>query len=306
MKIVLKIAGTYLIAGLFWILLSDEIVLWFYGHDVLNTKSVQTIKGTLFVIITALLLYVLLKRHYNTLNRKINQLEVLNKQLEQSNKELEQFAYVASHDLQEPLRMVSSFLSQLESKYRDKLDQKAHQYIYFAVDGATRMRQIILDLLEYSRIGQDNIKKETLSINEIIQEFCETHKKEIERKNAHFIFNNLPKINSYRTSIVQIFHNLLENALKYSRENTPPEIRIHAEDLGDYWQFSITDNGIGIPEKSHDEIFTIFKRLHDRESYSGTGLGLAITKKNIEKLNGKIWVTSIPNQGTTFYFTLKK
>lgn len=306
MKIALKIAGTYLIAGLFWILLSDEIVLWFYGHDVLNIKSVQTIKGILFVIITALLLYVLLKRHYNTLNRKINQLEELNKQLEHSNKELEQFAYVASHDLQEPLRMVSSFLSQLETKYRDKLDQKAHQYIHFAVDGANRMRQIILDLLEYSRIGQENIKKEILDLNALVREFCETHKKEIARKNAQFIYNDLPKINSYRTSVVQIFHNLLENALKYSRENTPPEIRIDAEDLGDYWEFSIADNGIGIPEKSFDEIFVIFRRLHDRESYSGTGLGLAITKKNIEKLNGKIRVTSIPNRGTTFYFTLKK
>src|SRR5690606_22952692 len=210
----------------------DEIVLWFYGHDVLNTKSVQTIKGTLFVIITALLLFVLLKRHYNTLNRKINQLEELNKKLELSNKELEQFAYVASHDLQEPLRMVSSFLSQLENKYRDKLDQKAHQYIYFAVDGANRMRQIILDLLEYSRIGQDNIKKEKLSIREIINEFCETHKNDITTQNARFIYNNLPEIVSYKTSITQVFHNLLDNALKYRREGVSPEITIQAEDLG--------------------------------------------------------------------------
>src|SRR5690606_18188906 len=175
----------------------DEIVLWFYGHDVLNTKSVQTIKGTLFVIITALLLFVLLKRHYNTLNRKINQLEELNKKLELSNKELEQFAYVASHDLQEPLRMVSSFLSQLENKYRDKLDQKAHQYIYFAVDGAQRMRQIILDLLEYSRIGQSNIKMETIAVQDIVNEFCEIHKNEMETKKATFIYNDLPEIRSY-------------------------------------------------------------------------------------------------------------
>lgn len=306
MKTAFRITITYLVVGLIWILLSDALVLWFFGNDVLQLKAVQTMKGILFVLVTATILLILLSKYYKKLDRKINQLEDLNNQLQHSNKELEQFAYVASHDLQEPLRMVSSFLSQLENKYRDQLDQKAQQYIYFAVDGANRMRQIILDLLEYSRIGQANIKKEILAVQDIVSEFCEIHKNEIETKKATFIYNDLPEINSYRTSVTQIFNNLLDNALKYCKEDTPLVVTINAEDKHDYWQFSITDNGIGIPERSFEEIFVIFRRLHGREKYIGTGIGLSIVKKNIEKLNGSIWVTSSPELGTTFYFTLKK
>tara|TARA_R110000850_G_scaffold109303_1_gene222108 strand:+ start:5672 stop:6592 length:921 start_codon:yes stop_codon:yes gene_type:complete len=306
MKTALKITGIYFIVGLLWILVSDEMVLWFVGDDVLNIKAVQTLKGIFFVTVTAAILFLLLKNYYRKLDKKIIQLEDLNKQLQQSNQELEQFAYVASHDLQEPLRMVSSFLERLEYKYQNQLDEKAHQYIYYAVDGAERMRQIILDLLEYSRIGQTNIKKETIALEEIINAFCESHKKDIDTKKATFHYNSLPEINSYRTSLTQIFHNLLDNALKYSKEGLPPEITVTAEDRGAYWQFSIADNGIGIPEGSAEDIFVIFRRLEDREQYTGSGIGLSIVKKNIEKLNGTIWVQSGSGKGATFYFTLKK
>jgi light-regulated signal transduction histidine kinase (bacteriophytochrome) len=306
MNTVYKITGIYLTFAILWILVSDEIALWLFGDDVMRLKTAQTSKGILFVVTTATLLFFLLKSHYKTLSRKIKQLEELNKQLENSNNELEQFAYITSHDLQEPLRMISSFLSQLETKYRDKLDQKAHQYIYFAVDGAKRMRQIILDLLEFSRIGQTRESKEPFAIQDIVLDFCNTHQEMIKEKNAQFIYDELPVITNYKTSVTQLFNNLLENALKYSKKDTPPIIKIKAEDLGAYWQFSITDNGIGISEKDFDEIFVIFRRLHDKNSYSGTGIGLAIVKKNIEKLQGRIWLTSKINHGTTFSFTLKK
>jgi light-regulated signal transduction histidine kinase (bacteriophytochrome) len=306
MKSVYKITGIYLTVALLWIFISDEVALWMFGDDVMNLKTAQTYKGILFVTITALMLFFLLRKHYKTLNGKISQLEDINKKLENSNKELEQFAYIASHDLQEPLRMVSSFLSQLENKYRDKLDQKAHQYIYFAVDGAHRMRQIIMDLLNYSRIGQFNNSKEPIAIEDVIRDFCNTHREAIEKKQAQFVFDKLPVINNYKTSVTQIFHNLLDNALKYSKEDTPAVIKIQADDKDTHWQFSITDNGIGISEKAFDEIFVIFRRLHDKDSYSGTGIGLAIVKKNIEKLKGTIWVDSKINLETTFSFTLKK
>jgi light-regulated signal transduction histidine kinase (bacteriophytochrome) len=306
MKTVYKITGIYLLVALLWILVSDEVAHWLYVNKVSGLKFVQTFKGILFVLVTALVLFLLLKRHYKALNRKIKELEKLNKQLESSNKELEQFAYVTSHDLQEPLRMVTGFLSQLESKYRDKLDQKAHQYIYFAVDGAKRMRQIILDLLEYSRIGQYENTKESIAIQDIVQDFCNTHQDMIQAKSAQLVYDELPVITNYKTSVSQLFNNLLENALKYSKEGIPPLIQISALDKGAHWQFSITDNGIGIPEKDFGEIFVIFRRLHDKDSYSGTGIGLAIVKKNIEKLNERIWLTSEINQGTTFNFTLKK
>lgn len=306
MKTALKITGIYFIVGMLWILVSDQMVMMYFGDDAINIQALQTYKGILFVVVTAVILLLLLKKHYRNLDRKITQLEELNTQLQHSNRELEQFAYVASHDLQEPLRMVSSFLTQLEDKYAGKLDKKAHQYIYYAVDGAKRMRQIILDLLEYSRIGEENIKKESIALEEIIDQFCETHKSEIDTKKARFHFNGLPVINNNRTSITQIFHNLLDNALKFSKEGVAPEITITAEDRDTFWQFSIADNGIGIAEESADEIFVIFRRLQEREKYTGTGIGLAIVKKNVEKRNGTIWVQSESSKGTTFTFTLQK
>lgn len=223
-----------------------------------------------------------------------------------SNKELEQFAYVASHDLQEPLRMITGFLSQLEKKYSDKLDDKAKQYIHFAVDGAKRMRQIIFDLLEFSKIGRLDEAKESIDITNIIEDYTVLRDKIIQEKSATIQFDNLPKIKSYKVPVQQIFHNLIDNALKYSREGIPPIIEIRAVDKEKYWQFSIKDNGIGIEENSFDKIFLIFKRLHNSQEYTGTGIGLALVKKIVDNLNGKIWVESKVGEGSTFYFTIKK
>ncbi|WP_375579842.1 PAS domain S-box protein [Marivirga tractuosa] len=228
------------------------------------------------------------------------------KDLEISNAELEQFAYVASHDLQEPLRMVSGFLTQLEKKYGDQLDEKANQYIDFAVDGAKRMRQIILDLLDYSKIGKKEEEITEVDLNEVIYEVCLLQRKKIEELNANVEFKDLPKIYGHPSPLVQIFSNLISNSLKYSHPKVPPKIIIRATELKNEWKFSVKDNGIGIEKEYYDKIFNIFQRLHNKNEYSGTGMGLAIVKKIIEHLNGRIWLNSDADNGSTFYFTLPK
>lgn len=240
-------------------------------------------------------------------------LEQLNTELKQradelaaSNAELEQFAYVASHDLQEPLRMVTSFLTQLDKKYSDDLDEKANEYIHYAVDGAQRMRQIILDLLNYSRLNKDQAERETVDLNELLEDAKSMERNHIQETNAKIISDKLPALTVNPGAIKQVFQNLLNNAIKYQKSGVAPKITIQAKELDKYWQFSFSDNGIGINEEFQDTIFQIFQRLHTRDHYSGTGIGLAITKKIIERHEGKIWVESEEGSGSTFYFTLKK
>jgi PAS domain S-box-containing protein len=226
--------------------------------------------------------------------------------VQKTNSELEQFAYVASHDLQEPLRMVTSFLSQLERKYSNTLDDKAKEYIYFAVDGAKRMRQIILDLLEFSRVGRTDENIKEVSIDSIVKEIILLHGKQIEELNALIKYDELPTLISHKTPIRQLFQNIIGNSLKYHRVGVPPVIEIKSHDKGEYFEFSISDNGIGIESEYHEKVFVIFQRLHNKDEYSGTGIGLAICRKIIEFLGGEIWITSVLNEGSTFCFTLPK
>jgi len=226
--------------------------------------------------------------------------------IQKSNNELEQFAYVASHDLQEPLRMVTSFLTQLEKKYTDKLDKKAKEYIFYAVDGAKRMRQIILDLLEFSRVGKSDEALKEIQTKELSEEILILYRKQIQDLHAVITFKHLPVIKSYKTPIRQVFQNLIGNSLKYHKKDVPPIIEVDIEDQNKFWKFSFKDNGIGINPQYFDKIFTIFQRLHNKDEYSGTGIGLAITKKIINNLGGEIWVESKEKVGTTFYFTLPK
>lgn len=233
-------------------------------------------------------------------------LERINRELAVSNQELEQFAYVSSHDLQEPLRMVTGFLTQLEKKYGDQLDEKAHQYIAFAVDGAKRMRQIILELLEFSRVGRVNSQKEPIDLNTLINEIRLLQKKAIEEKGAVITAQNLPVICHLKSPVLQVFQNLISNAIKYSKAGIAPVIEVTASDTGDCWIFSVQDNGIGIEREYFEKIFVIFQRLHGREEYGGTGIGLALVKKIVETMGGKIWVTSEPGKGSVFSFTMPK
>lgn len=303
----MKITLIYLISGVLWILISDRfLLLFFHDYELKRLTYLQTIKGFFYVTSTALLLYLLLKRQYKIINAKVEQLERYTQELELSNKELEQFAYVASHDLQEPLRTVISFISKLESEYKEKFDEKGKRYIGFAVTGAKRMRTLILDLLEYSKIGKENQKNETLDMNQIAQEVFLLHHESITRKNAQMRLQELPVIYSDASAIFQIFYQLIGNALKYTNDAILPSITIAAEETDKEWVFSVADNGIGIEKQYFKKIFLLFQRLHSAEEFNGNGIGLAIVKKNVERLKGKIWLVSEKNKGTTFYFSLQK
>ncbi|MDX2045133.1 MAG: ATP-binding protein, partial [Chitinophagaceae bacterium] len=232
-------------------------------------------------------------------------LRVLNEQLTVSNKELEQFAYVASHDLKEPLRMVSSFMQLLEKKYRQQLDDTAKQYIDFAVDGSERMKTLINDLLVFSRIGTEKKFDEKVDLNEVLAEAKLNLMGVINESSAEIAAPLLPCIKGNKTQMVQLFQNLLGNAIKYRGEKKP-EIKIGFSDSKTEYRFSVQDNGIGVEKKYFEKIFIIFQRLHNKSEYPGTGVGLSICKKITEKHGGFISVESEPGKGSTFHFTLAK
>lgn len=245
--------------------------------------------------------------------RKTADLEDLNKILEKrardlraSNQELEQFAFITSHDLQEPLRMISSFLVQLQRKYTDKLDDKANRYIQFAVDGATNMREIILDILEYSKIGTFDMAKEEVNLNEILDEFIIVNHKLIKQKAARISSSPLPIIRSYKGPITQAVYHILDNAIKYAREGVPSEIYVTINDNKTHWELSFQDNGIGMESEYFDKIFIMFQRLHDRDTYQGTGIGLAIVKKIMDRMEGSVKVVSEIDKGSTFTLSIPK
>lgn len=240
------------------------------------------------------------------LNQLNESLQKHTKELAISNAELEQFAYVASHDLQEPLRMVTSFLTQLEKKYSDIIDDKGRQYIFFAVDGAKRMRQIILDLLDFSRVGRTENDLEKVDLNKVVNEVYGLYRRQIEELDATVGYNNLPQLATYKTPVRQVFQNLIGNSLKYHSTGKAPRIEITSKETSSMIEIAVKDNGIGIAEEYFEKIFIIFQRLHNREQYSGTGMGLAIAKKIVENMGGRIWVESVEGEGTTFHFTLQK
>jgi light-regulated signal transduction histidine kinase (bacteriophytochrome) len=200
--------------------------------------------------------------------------------------------------------MVSSFLTQLEKKYNDKLDDRGREYVFYAVDGARRMKQIIMDLLEYSRAGRPNENIADIDTGDVIREVELLLSRQIADTKAAIHYDQLPIVRGHMSPIRQVFQNLIGNSIKYHRESAPPVIHITAEKELDYWHFSICDNGIGIDPAHFQQIFVIFQRLHHRDEYSGTGIGLAITKKIVEAVGGKIWVTTNEEHGCTFHFTL--
>lgn len=235
-----------------------------------------------------------------------DQLEQRAAQLQTSNTELERFAYIASHDMQEPLRMISSFLQLLEKKYRDSIDEKGREYIRFAVDGSMRMKYLINDLLDYSRVSTRRQNLEQVCIDHVIEDVLQNLSLHINEKQAIINTSVLPLLpNADKTQMIQLFQNLIGNALKYSGSRQPL-IDIEAAEKEDEWLFSIKDNGIGFDEKFADKIFVIFQRLHNRSEYSGTGIGLAICKKIIDRHGGKIYAESVPGEGSIFWFTIKK
>lgn len=227
-----------------------------------------------------------------------------NEKLQQSNKDLEQFAYVASHDLQEPLRMVTMYTQFLEKAYGDKLDQDGRDYIQFAVNGAKRMQMLINDLLGYSRISSRAKKLKVVDTSTILQKSLDNLQQMIAENDAVITYDKLPAIKCEETHILRLFQNLISNAIKFRKDTAAPKVHISCKKENGEFLFSVTDNGIGIAPEYFDRIFVIFQRIEVQTKYPGTGIGLSICKRIVEWHGGKIWLESKENDGTTFYFTL--
>ena len=234
---------------------------------------------------------------------RTTELEQRARELERSNAELQQFAYVASHDLQEPLRTISSYTELIAEEYHDRLDEEANEYIDFIVDGAARMQQLIKDLLAFSRVGTRGKAFSPISCETVIQKVLVNLKLAIEERHAAVTYDALPVVVADQSQMHQLLQNLISNALKF-RSQEPPHIHISATLLQDKWEFCVRDNGIGIDSEYFEQIFEIFQRLHSRRHYDGTGIGLAICRKIVQRHGGRIWVDSSPGKGASFYFTL--
>ncbi len=226
-------------------------------------------------------------------------------ELARSNSELEQFAYVASHDLQEPLRMVSSYTQLLARRYGDKLDADAKEFMGYIVDGATRMKQLIEDLLAYSRVGTRGRELKPVPVEAPLRRAITNVRAAVEESGASVSYDAMPTVLGDEMQLAQLFQNLLGNALKF-RSTSVPRIHVSAKELETECEFGVQDNGIGIEPQYFERIFMVFQRLHNKGEYPGTGIGLAICKKVVERHGGRIWVSSQPGEGTTFHFTLKK
>ncbi len=231
------------------------------------------------------------------------ELEAQALELSRSNAELEQFAYVASHDLQEPLRKVASFCQALERRYHGQLDERADQYIEFAVDGAKRMQVLINDLLAFSRVGRSGRGVKPVDLGEVLVEAQSSLSRTLNETGASVEAEGLPIVRGERTLLVSLFANLIGNAVKF-RAAEAPVVRLEAHRDGDEWQFSCTDNGIGVDPEYAERIFVIFQRLHTKEAYPGTGIGLAMCRKIVEYHGGRMWLDTSHSPGATFRFTL--
>jgi signal transduction histidine kinase len=238
-------------------------------------------------------------------------IELANQQLEQqaaeltrSNRDLEQFAYVASHDLQEPLRKVASFCQLLQRRYGGQLDERADQYIGFAVDGAQRMQRLINDLLAFSRIGRATSGFTDVDLNRLMAETVSQHESTLERTGGEVTWARLPVVRGEESLLAALLGNLVGNSLKFRRPDVAPRVHVTANRVGDDWEFSCRDNGIGIEAEFGDKVFVIFQRLHAKGTYPGTGIGLAIAKKIVEFHGGRIWLAPSSGQGTDIRFTL--
>ncbi len=288
----------------------EEYELWADGehHWVLSTKlplrdADQKIIGTLGLSRDISLL----KQTEEHLAAKVTELQILHRELQQSNQELEQFAYVASHDLQEPLRSVVGFCQLLEMEYADKFDDNGRMYLETIVDGSKRMQRLITDLLEYSRIGRRGSPFATVQLQAVIGDALALLQASISESGAKIEVAELPEIQADGGQMIRLFQNLIGNAIKYRGEEIPV-VRIRAEDAGEHWKLLISDNGIGIPAEFADQVFIIFKRLHTREEYPGTGIGLAVCRRIVERHGGTLKLVYDESQtsGTTLEILLCK
>jgi PAS domain S-box-containing protein len=243
------------------------------------------------------------EQHVRQLHRELeSRVRERTAELKRSNEDLQQFAYVASHDLQEPLRVVSNFTQLLSRRYRGKLGADADEFIGFTIDGCQRMQQLISDLLSYCRVDTAGAFKR-VDLNEALEQALANLALAIEESGATIVHDELPAVEGDRIQIVQLLQNLVGNAIKF-RDKRPPVVTIGARRDGDFWTFFVRDNGIGLDPKHAERIFVIFQRLHGRGEYKGTGIGLSICKKIVERHGGRMWVESQPGEGSAFHFTL--
>lgn len=242
------------------------------------------------------------KAELERLNLQLEQsqrrLEHLNAELTRSNKELERFAYVASHDLSEPLRAISAFTKRLADRYGDTLDETAHEWIFYITDGADRMRTLIQALLAYSRVGRDPLVVEEVDVAEVLEATSR------DLGNLEFTRDEMPTLRADENQLRQVFQNLISNACKFVNGDSPV-VHVGAERGEGEWVFCVRDNGIGIEPKYAERIFEPFERLHTREAYAGAGIGLAVCRRVVERHGGRIWAQPNPDEGTSFYFTIK-
>ncbi len=245
----------------------------------------------------------LVARNISDLKKAEANLLEKNTELERSNAELETFAFVASHDLKEPIRMVSNYTQLLEKRYAERLDEDGKEFIKYAVEGVHRMQALINDLLNYSRIGKSVLRFGVVDCNVVVKDALSRLDNKIKEEHATVTVANLPSVWMVSELVGQVFQNLIENGIKY-HSDAAPMVEIKAERGQDEWLFSVKDNGIGIDKRYHDKVFVIFQRLHDRSHYTGTGIGLSVCKKIVELHGGKIWFESELRQGTAFYFTI--
>ncbi len=270
--------------------------------SIARAKIIFIIEGFFAILITLFLAFIIIQE----LSRRTKAEDKINDyviDLESKNKEIEQFAYIASHDLQEPLRSISNFSKLLAQKIDSYADKEASEYMNYISGGATRMSNLIFYLLEYSRVGK-NVSKSAIDCNLLVQEILTDLTADIQESHAEIHVKKLPVV--YSCDLKSVFQNLISNAIKFRKKDIPLVIHISATDKGKDFLFTIKDNGIGIEKEYHERIFIIFQRLHTRVEYEGTGIGLSQCKKIIEQQGGKIWIESEPPKGSTFYFTISK
>jgi light-regulated signal transduction histidine kinase (bacteriophytochrome) len=285
----------YYSVGTFLIVVSTLIIFYF---SLLNEKKQAAVNSHIK----------LLEAEKEKLQQSIAQISILIEQKEveliKSIEDKERFVYTAAHDLQEPLRMVSSFLFLLEKNYGDRFDENAQQYVKFAVEAGERMKKLIADLLEFSRVGQGNQQMEQVDLNEVLENVKSIYA--INHENGILESEGLPVIFANRTQMIQLFQNLIGNSIKYVPKGAIPSIKITCLQREKDWVISVTDKGIGIQKEYLVKVFDLFNRLHKKSEYSGSGIGLAICKKIVEQHNGKIWAESADGKGSKFSFTLRK
>ena len=272
---------------------------WIYEHEIFTLNTFYNLLRGLSLIVVGLVI-TFLSEHISKKEIEFNEIM---EGLRRSNEDLQQFAYVASHDLQEPLRAIVSFSQLLEDKYESELDQNGKDFIHFITDGAKKMNTLIKDLLSYSRITTQAKPSKLTNLENVLKDALFNLQEAIKESNAVITYDEMPILKIDKTQFIQLFQNLLSNAIKF-RSKEPPRIHIGVSKINDEWIFSVKDNGIGIESKYFDKLFNIFYRLHTKEEYPGTGIGLPICKKIVQRYGGKIWVESEFGKGSAFYFTI--